>query len=705
MKILFYEKYNSNKHIIKVDATNPWLKTQIEPEQAKKEKTNFYVNNRMHYIVGREEIKFLFLEVVSIPLYISDNQVPEYVYRVSVLVGDNVYMVQLAKNEYSNEKWLGNLGTKDIIMISRAKYQQIINEIIPEDTSAIFFDTVGLHKVGNQYYYAGSDCAITKDGRSDEVIALQVGFNLDYDESIDVREIANKVMQYNLMCLRIFLPFHCISVVSILGKFLDELGQRTGMVLWVDGKVASGKTELVVALGNFFRRGNSRSDMISHLHTTKIKYKNLESELIKYQNGIFVLDDVKKEEGSHRKYTVKEITDSVVRSVYTGLVNDISIHTNAIITGEYFKEPESTISRLIYLNVGDFVQNEENSKALECVQRDKNYFNHFMCSFIAWLLKKTDDEAYRMELEDKLVGSREEAKERLGNFQKELRPRMIEICSLLFFSVEMIQEYLCDVLCEKDKMRIQPFYEQGKDIIVQIVLETWIKGLDYKPILDMAFNNVMRKVKIKDCRYGENYLNAEEGENSYLFAKMRKNSDRLSVNTRVSRKEKLWLLKLNQECAGILINLGKEDILLMNKDIICAEIREEIRAQKDNWHITYYESDYTDEKILTGLLNERRLLAHKRVDNTFDKIINYPKIEYDDESGEIGISHKKKVQMVRVYIDDEQKVLRRFDELKKEKLDDWCHARKKIRSNLSEGVEAIELEKVLNSLNKFLDLR
>lgn len=448
MKILFYEKYNSNKHIIKVDATNPWLKTQIEPEQAKKEKTNFYVNNRMHYIVGREEIKFLFLEVVSIPLYISDNQVPEYVYRVSVLVGDNVYMVQLAKNEYSNEKWLGNLGTKDIIMISRAKYQQIINEIIPEDTSAIFFDTVGLHKVGNQYYYAGSDCAITKDGRSDEVIALQVGFNLDYDESIDVREIANKVMQYNLMCLRIFLPFHCISVVSILGKFLDELGQRTGMVLWVDGKVASGKTELVVALGNFFRRGNSRSDMISHLHTTKIKYKNLESELIKYQNGIFVLDDVKKEEGSHRKYTVKEITDFVVRSVYTGLVNDISIHTNAIITGEYFKEPESTISRLIYLNVGDFVQNEENSKALECVQRDKNYFNHFMCSFIAWLLKKTDDEAYRMELEDKLVGSREEAKERLGNFQKELRPRMIEICSLLFFSVEMIQEYLCDVLCE-----------------------------------------------------------------------------------------------------------------------------------------------------------------------------------------------------------------------------------------------------------------
>ena len=32
-------------------------------------------------------------------------------------------------------------------------------------------------------------------------------------------------------------------------------------------------------------------------------------------------------------------------------------------------------------------------------------------------------------------------------------------------------------------------------------------------------------------------------------------------------------------------------------------------------------------------------------------------IEYDDESGEIGIFDKKKVQMVRVYIDDEQKVL------------------------------------------------
>ena len=195
MEILFYEKYCLGKHTIKVNTTNPWLKSQIEPEKAKKEKANIYVNSRMHYVVGREEIKFLLLEVASIPLYVSDNQMPEYVYRVSVLVGDNVYGVQLSKSEYRNEKWLGNLGAKEILVISRTKYQQIISEIIPEDTNAIFFDAAGLHKVGNQYFYVGSDCAITKDGKRYDVVALQEGFDLGYQENMDNAEVAEKVVR------------------------------------------------------------------------------------------------------------------------------------------------------------------------------------------------------------------------------------------------------------------------------------------------------------------------------------------------------------------------------------------------------------------------------------------------------------------------------------------------------------------------------
>ncbi len=35
MEILFYEKYCLGKHTIKVNTTNPWLKSQIEPEKAK----------------------------------------------------------------------------------------------------------------------------------------------------------------------------------------------------------------------------------------------------------------------------------------------------------------------------------------------------------------------------------------------------------------------------------------------------------------------------------------------------------------------------------------------------------------------------------------------------------------------------------------------------------------------------------------------
>lgn len=703
MKIIWRRNYDRSNHTINVQSASSFLKSPIDSEQAKQKKLNIYVNTRMHYVIGREEIRFLFLQVACIPLYVSDDQLPEYVYQVDVLVGEKVYRAQLSKSEYSNEKWLGELGTREILTIPRTKYQRIISEIEPKNTNAIFFKSIGVHKANCQYYYVGSDCAISKDGRCDDILALQDGFNLGYEDNRNRVEIAEKVMRYNSMNLRVFYPFHCLAVMSVLNYFLNEMGKRAGMILWVDGEVASGKTELAIALGNFFDRGSSRSSMTNHLHTTKIRHKNAEAELIRCQNSIFVVDDVKKEDNHQNKETVRWVIDKVVRAVYLGMTDSGSVNANAIITGEYFKEAESTISRLIYLNIGGFLQNEENSKALRCIQEDRRYFNQFMCSFIAWILRKTGDESYRTELDDKLTKSHIEAERRIYDFQKSLRPRMIELCALLLFSTNIIKDYLCDSLEERNNLKIQSFYEKCKEAVIEIVIETWIRSLHYQPIFEMAFNNIIRDLKIKDCRYGESFLNAEE-DISYIYATLRDNN-RKSYTERVSRKEKLWLLKLDQECAGILINQGEEDILLMNKEIICTEIRNEIKANKDNWHMVYYDSDYTDEKILIGLLNARKLLAHKRSDGAFDKIINYPLIDYDDDSGEIGIFNKKAVQMVRVYIDDEKKILDYFKGFKKAEVSDWVNVRNKIRRNRGGGVEDVELNKVLSDLNKFSDLK
>lgn len=135
------------------------------------------------------------------------------------------------------------------------------------------------------------------------------------------------------------------------------------------------------------------------MHSPKTRIKSIERELKKYQNAVFILDDIKKEETVRNRENAKNVTDLIVRSVYMGKIgqeedgNDTE-NATAIITGEFFKEQMSTVSRILYLNVGNFLEVEKNSQDLELLQWNRDYLAAFMHYFIQWLIRKVEPEEY-----------------------------------------------------------------------------------------------------------------------------------------------------------------------------------------------------------------------------------------------------------------------------------------------------------------------
>ena len=269
-------------------------------------------------------------------------------------------------------------------------------------------------------------------------------------------------MEYTSQNYRVFFPIHCISTLAVLRYFLKKQGRSAGAVLWIDGRVASGKTQLAVTMGDFFNRGRNWENQIKHLQTTKSKPKVIVAQLLKYRNAVIILDDIKKEETSGSRDNAKNITDLLVRSIYTGKtgifgIEDQPIDSAAIITGEYFKEIASTSSRLLYLDIDNFLQEETNSKQFKKIQRDKFYLAKFMSHFLQWLLQQAEDGELAKQIELKLTNLQDEAEEL---FQGALSTRMIEIMANfqlvseilnLFFEDSRIQKKIATNFSKKAK--------------------------------------------------------------------------------------------------------------------------------------------------------------------------------------------------------------------------------------------------------------
>lgn len=703
MKIISIKKYEKGQHTIKIETGNAFLRKAMDSEQARKEKITLYVNNSRHYVIGREETKFIFLDFIRVPVYAFDDKLSEFFYLVEVLVDDMVYTIRLSQEELIREKWLKELKVGEVLTISKTNYAKLLGAISPRDGEMRLFKTIGIHCVDGLFYYVASDWAISKNGKCPDFKSLQEGFDLGCKEEVNKKELAKKFLEYNSMNMRVFYPFHCVCVMSILRYFLKEQGKRGGVVLWVDGEVASGKTELATTLGNFFYRGNSRDKAIDHVCTTKIRTNELESELVKCQGCVFILDDVKREESTRNKENTKNVTDLLVRSVYDGKIGNKRLNATAIITGEYFKEQKSTASRILYLNISSFLRDEKNSKDLRMLQNDPDYLTEFMYAFIRWLLGKMEDTEYKRNFAEKVEKFFSEPISGAYWMGKELSSRMQETYANFTLCSEILREFLTETLGNMTLGKINDFIDNSNNIISYLIEETWLRSLDYQPILDRAFERVLPKLKIRDCRYGDDYLEANyEGNYSGYYKGQKGNS----FNGSCLLRHKMWLLGYTDRYAGILMNLNGKDVLLLSVKKVSEGIYETVERMMMERKLPFYPSDYTEKPIVTRLMEGHKILVEKRSDSGFNRVINYPIVDYKDDSYDHpSIECKGTVQMIKVNLDAPYDIVESLGNLEMAPESEWINARKVLRFLGNNGGNQEVLEEALKNIDKFLDLK
>jgi len=121
------------------------------------------------------------------------------------------------------------------------------------------------------------------------------------------------------------------------------------------------------------------------------------------------------------------------------------------------------------------------------------------------------------------------------------------------------------------------------------------------------------------------------------------------------------------------------------------------------WNISFYPSDYTNEKILANLLTENWLYAHKRDDGTFSKIIKYPTYEVEEKSVSCKIYQVVKINMNKFELhikgDAIQKLRERYEERKKIN----AFSSRFGSGDLSQ--DAKKIDDAIREVNKFIDLK
>ena len=262
------------------------------------------------------------------------------------------------------------------------------------------------------------------------------------------------------------------------------------------------------------------------------------------------------------------------------------------------------------------------------------------------------------------------------------------------------------------KNRIDNFYSEGMKNILNLGRATLNRCLDYRPLISEAFYRVLSEMKIKDCRYGAVYFEALDNSNYYEDIKEYIKDGNCIIergeSTRESMLEGAKALLLSMDCSGVLLQMQGEEVLLLKIDAICNQIREKIEANADKWYVKYYDSDYTEEKILGNLMMEQWIYTHKRDDGCFDKIIKYPQYGIgEDEDGNFKIYLKKLHRVVKINSKGKLDTMH-FDMLSIETIRKELPTIRKWQFHMG-AIErkkiTEDLEKVLKEMNKLIDLK
>jgi len=184
------------------------------------------------------------------------------------------------------------------------------------------------------------------------------------------------------------------NILSGVSSVLSSKGLScTPLTLWITGEPGSGKTQLALYLGSFYNKPAQRNDSMfagNYLRANE-STKYIRERILKNRDNTVILDDVKSEDskslGEHKNTNI----DTLVRSVYDHNLSGFPVYSNAIITGEYRPNGNSTLARMILLPLKSFQESPENLETLSFFQNNGYLLTDFIILFLQWVCHQLED--------------------------------------------------------------------------------------------------------------------------------------------------------------------------------------------------------------------------------------------------------------------------------------------------------------------------
>lgn len=451
---------------------------------------------------------------------IDKGEIVSRCYSVSLV--DNYNMLPSKELEIAEEKLftreylkiIGQYEKTDKLNEIKDEIAAKVNEALSNRICAYRFAEIGWNLLNGEPLFAFSNCCVTKTGINFESYANVTGFDLIVSKNFQSTKLHAKTSFLELINilsenLKILYPIFSMNIASLLNRILGMRGKAPALTMWLDGEPGSGKTELACTLGTFINKNTKDcTQTTKKMFLAFGKPKDMVQSLAQHQGLNFILDDVKAEKVLGQRDNSRTCIDTCIRSIEAQRIVEAfnnsqqalvekSLNAGAIITGEYISNKniyKSSIARMVYLDVNDFVNDSQNSIALAKLQDNPYILTDLIVHVIEFLCTKYLDDNYW----DKIIKDKDILWEKNKiNFYGVNSSRLADNLSSLQITGRILQDFSQNCGASKS-LHMPNIIKQTDDILKDIMKETERLIEDRDILLLDAFQEVFRKMNLQE---------------------------------------------------------------------------------------------------------------------------------------------------------------------------------------------------------------